>query len=195
MASRESIRKKIRNKRRSLSELERETAATRFAEHFSRTKLFNNSKHIAFYLANDGELDPTGLMEIAWSMGKTCYLPVLTANHDKSLLFATYTPGDPLAYNQFGIGEPYVAARDRVKARALDLIIMPLVAFDKKGNRIGMGGGYYDRTLSYLRSRTSWFRPKLVGIGYEFQMVKKIDAENWDVPLTYVATENGLMQC
>jgi len=133
------------------------------------------------------------LLDIAWSMGKECYLPVLTANHDKSLLFAPYAPGDPLIYNRFGIGEPYVAARHRVKARHLDLIIVPLVAFDNKGNRLGMGGGFYDRTLGYLKTRSLWMKPRLVGIGYSLQKVNAIDSQSWDVPLTCIATEDGVI--
>ena len=190
MASRESIRKTMREKRRSLSLAQRSIAAEQFADHFSKTKVFINSQRIAFYLANDGELDPAPLLAIAWSMGKSCYLPVLTANHDKSLLFAPYEPGDPLVYNRYGIGEPHVAARYREKAKILDLIVVPLVAFDDEGNRIGMGGGYYDRTLGYLNSRSSWLKPKLVGIGYDLQRVKSINNESWDVPLTYICTES-----
>ena len=192
MSARNSIRKTMREKRRALSHQQRAIAAEQFAEHFSKTKIFINSDRIAFYMANDGELDPAVLMEIAWEMGKACYLPVLTANHDKSLMFAPYEPGHPLVYNRFGIGEPYVAARRRIKARQLDLVVMPLVAFDKKGNRIGMGGGYYDRTLHYLRSRSNWLKPKLVGIGYEFQLVNEIDVESWDVPLAYISTESTM---
>lgn len=192
MASRNSIRKTMRDKRRALSIEQRTQAAEQFANHFSKSRIFINSDRIAFYLANDGELDPAPLLEIACSMGKSCYLPVLTANHEKSLLFAPYEPGDPLVYNQFGIGEPHIAARHRIKARQLDLIVMPLVAFDNKGNRIGMGGGYYDRTLGYLTSRSSWLKPKLVGAGYELQRVDLIENENWDVPLTYICTETEL---
>lgn len=184
----------MRDKRRALSLAKRSAAAEQFAEHFSKTKVFINSQRIAFYLANDGELDPAPLLHIAWSMGKLCYLPVLTANHDKSLLFAPYEPGDQLVYNRFGIGEPQVAARHRVKSRQLDLIVMPLVAFDNKGNRIGMGGGYYDRTLAYLNMHSSWLKPKLVGIGYQLQQVDSIDSQSWDVPLTYICTESNLIK-
>jgi len=140
-------------------------------------------------MANDGELDPCYLMGDAWARGKICYLPVLMHTHDKSLLFARYEPDASMVYNQFGIPEPSVGARHKIKARNLDLIIMPLVAFDKMGNRIGMGGGYYDRTLAFLNARTRWYKPRLVGIGYSFQQVVSINSESWDVPLSYIATE------
>jgi 5-formyltetrahydrofolate cyclo-ligase len=192
--SRANLRAQIRAQRRALSERQREDYALQFASHFSKSRLFQNSQRIAFYMANDGELDPSELMAIAWSMGKECFLPVLTAPHDKSLLFAKYDPDEPLVYNQFGIPEPFVAARHRIKARTLDLIIMPLVAFDEQGNRIGMGGGYYDRTLAFLKARTQWHKPRLAGIGYGFQQVASIDNESWDVPLTYIATEKKLLK-
>jgi len=145
-------------------------------------------------MANDGELDPFYLMATAWEMGKHCYLPVLTPTHDKSLLFAPYEPDAPLVHNQFGIPEPRIAARHLIKARNLDLVIMPLVAFDRRGNRIGMGGGYYDRTLGFLNARTQWRKPRLVGIGYSFQEVSSIGSEPWDVPLGYMATERDLVK-
>lgn len=193
MTSRHSLRKEIRAKRRALSPHQQETCAQQFADHFFKSHLFRNSDRIAFYMANDGELDPSYLMAAAWAIGKKCYLPVLMHLHDKSLLFASYEPDMPMNYNQFGIPEPAVSARHRIKARNLDLIIMPLVAFDKRGNRIGMGGGYYDRTLAFLNARTQWHKPRLVGIGYSFQEVSSINNESWDVPLSYIATEKKII--
>jgi 5-formyltetrahydrofolate cyclo-ligase len=193
MTSRNSLRSKIRAQRRALSSHQQEVYAQQFAGHFAKTHLFKNSDRIAFYMANDGELDPSYLMANAWAMGKKCYLPVLMHLHDKSLLFAPYEPDVAMTYNQFGIPEPAVSARHRIKARNLDLIVMPLVAFDKKGNRIGMGGGYYDRTLGFLNARTQWHKPRLVGIGYSFQEVASINSESWDVPLSYIATEKDFI--
>ncbi|WP_455196894.1 5-formyltetrahydrofolate cyclo-ligase [Kaarinaea lacus] len=193
MTSRNSLRKQIRAQRRALSSHQQEVYAQQFAGHFAKTHLFRNNDRIAFYMANDGELDPSYLMASAWAMGKKCYLPVLMHLHDKSLLFAPYEPDMQMNYNQFGIPEPAVAARHRIKASNLDLIIMPLVAFDKEGNRIGMGGGYYDRTLGFLNARTHWHKPRLVGIGYSFQEVPVIESESWDVALSYIATEKYLI--
>ena len=193
MTSRKSLRTQIRAQRRALSPHQQEIYAQQFAGHFVKSTLFRNSERIAFYMANDGELDPSYLMANAWAMGKKCYLPVLMHLHDKSLLFAPYELDMLMNYNQFGIAEPAVSARHRMKARNLDLIIMPLVAFDKEGNRIGMGGGYYDRTLGFLNARTSWHKPRLVGIGYSFQAVPSINSESWDVRLSYIATEKDFI--
>ncbi len=194
MTSRNSIRSQLRTKRRALTPHQQEDFAQQFANHFAKTAMFRKSERIAFYVANDGELDPSHLMANAWAMGKKCYLPVLTPTHEKSLLFAPYEPDAPMSFNQFGIPEPTVSARHRLKARYLDLIIMPLVAYDKKGNRLGMGGGYYDRTLSFLNVRARWIKPRIVGLGYSFQEVPSIESESWDVPLSYIATEHNLIK-
>lgn len=193
MNSRSKLRNELRGKRRALSPQQRSQYAEQFARHFSKTPLFRNSKRIAFYLANDGELDVSGVMAIAWAMGKQCFLPVLMEVHDKRLLFAEYQPDAPLVTNQFGIPEPHVSKKHCFSARQLDLILMPLVGFDTRGNRIGMGGGYYDRSLAYLKIRSSWYKPVLAGVGYSFQQVDVIASEPWDVPMRYVATELKLL--
>ena len=193
MDARQKIRQNIRKQRRALTLRERDEYAEQLAAHFTSTKLFRNARRIALYLANDGELDPVFIQLAAESMGKTCYLPVLLAPFANRLMFARYNFGDALVSNCFGIGEPVVAAGDRVSSRELDLVLMPLVAFDDMGNRIGMGGGFYDRTFSFLSTRTIWRKPALVGLAYGFQEQKKIPHQSWDVPLHYVATENQLI--
>jgi len=192
MKSRQQLRKAMRQTRRALSPQQRECAARQFAQRFSKTRLFINSQHVAFYMTNDGELDPLPLMDIAWSMGKTCYLPVLDAPYQKKLLFAQYRKKDPVIFNRYGIAEPVVAACRRVRAQQLDLVLTPLVAFDRRGNRIGMGGGFYDRSFAFLRQREQWIKPRLVGVGYSFQEIDAIEGQSWDVPLSAIATDCGL---
>jgi 5-formyltetrahydrofolate cyclo-ligase len=187
MTSRVKVRQQMRSQRRALSDKQILNYATNFALSFSKSKTFCNAQHIAFYMANDGELDLSPLINIAWSRGKTCYLPVLNAPYDKRLKFAKYIKGVPMGRNRYGIDEPMVAAREHRLGINLDLILTPLVAFDDKGHRIGMGGGYYDRTFACQRHRQYWHRPKLIGVGYDFQRVKKIKAESWDVPLHSIA--------
>jgi 5-formyltetrahydrofolate cyclo-ligase len=123
-------------------------------------------------------------------MGKVCYLPVITPR--QSLWFAPYAEGDPLALNRFGIPEPARPGLSLVGARALDLILTPLVAFDDQGHRLGMGGGFYDRTLSFLRQRHAWHKPRLLGVAHELQRISALTAEPWDVPLDGVATDMQL---
>lgn len=76
----------------------------------------------------------------------------------------------------------------------LDLIILPLVAFDLSGNRLGMGGGFYDRTLSFKHQRCHWKGPKLIGIAHELQRVDLLPVNDWDIPLDAVITEQKLYQ-
>jgi len=112
---------------------------------------------------------------------------VLAPFSRQRLWFARYTPGDALAANRYGIPEPVV--RELIKPWALDLILTPLVAFDTTGHRIGMGGGYYDRSLAFLHSRQHWQKPCRLGLAYEFQKQVMIEPNPWDIPLDGIATE------
>jgi 5-formyltetrahydrofolate cyclo-ligase len=96
-----------------------------------------------------------------------------------------------LQENRFGIPEPCVPARALVRAQLLDLILVPLVAFDASGNRLGMGGGYYDRSLAFVAQRQHWRKPHVVGLAYEFQRVARMPANAWDVPLAAVVTNRS----
>ncbi len=105
-----------------------------------------------------------------------------------TLLFASVTVQTRYADNRYGIKEPLVKSADIIGAERLDLVLMPLVAFDESGNRIGMGGGFYDRTFAFKQSRSEK-KPYLIGIAHEIQKVDAIAAEHWDVPLTMVVTD------
>jgi 5-formyltetrahydrofolate cyclo-ligase len=153
---------------------------------------YARARRLATYLASDGELDPARLVERAWASGRRCYLPVLIDRPWPHLRFAPHTPDTRFVPNRFGIPEPDVPRRKLLPARELDLLLLPLVAFDAQGNRLGMGGGYFDRTLAYQRQR-AWRRPRLLGIGYAFQQVAGLDAASWDVPLHGVVTERGML--
>ena len=188
-----TLRQQIRDKRRNLSDSEREHAAFLLCERIASSREFQRSKHIAFYLSNDGEMDLSLLIEHAWQKGKHCYLPVLAEPNTQRLWFIPYTPETKLMNNRFGIPEPIHSNKTRLrKTLSLDLILMPLVAFDELGNRMGMGGGFYDRTLSYLRHRLYWHKPTLLGVAYEFQKQKQLETNDWDIPLQSIATEKNL---
>jgi 5-formyltetrahydrofolate cyclo-ligase len=135
-------------------------------------------------------MDPLPLLRLAHARHKRCYLPVLRPHPRRKLWFVEYRPGEPLARNAFGIPEPRLRNRRIRLPWALDLLLVPLVAFDANCNRLGMGGGYYDRTLAYLAQRRRWRRPLLVGIAHECQRVDVVPTNPWDVPLDMVATED-----
>ena len=193
MDKRQQVRQQMRAQRSTLSTAEREDRALQLSSHFLHSRLFNNSQRIALYLSNDGEMDPWPIIEAAWQRHKQCYLPVLGLRPGNRLWFIPYHPAGKLTNNRFGIPEPVHARQQRsLKPQSLDLILMPLVAFDQHGNRLGMGGGFYDRTLSFLHHRHSWRKPRLIGLAYEFQRVDHLPNQHWDVPLDAIVTENRI---
>lgn len=143
---------------------------------------FVSANTVAVYLAADGEVDTQPLIELAWRAGKQVYLPVLWG---KCLRFARYRPHAALRRNRLGIAEPAVKSYRSI-AR-LDLILMPLVGFDDRGGRLGMGGGFYDRSFARLPAKRR--RPARVGLAHACQHVDSLPLEPWDVPLTAVATD------
>jgi len=181
----------MRARRRGLGQPEREHAAQNLAQHLYTSRLFLRGARIAFYLPMDGEIDPTLLIEQARAMNKRCFLPVLNPLTPGRLWFAPYGEDEPLHYNRFNIPEPVLKGKHMVPAWALDLILLPLVAFDAQGNRLGMGGGFYDRTLAFLSRRRHWRKPRLLGLAYEFQKVPALHREPWDIPLHGIVTERG----
>lgn len=191
-AGRQALRRAMRERRRALTAAEQARAAQRLAARVSATRLFRVSRRIALYLPNDGEIDPQPLLERMSSAHKRCYLPILSRLRHDRLWFAPYQPGTPLAGNRFGIPEPVVPARSWVRAQDLDLILLPLVAFDLRGNRLGMGGGFYDKSLAFLRTRARWRKPHLVGLAHEFQRVENLGPFPWDVPLSAVVTDHTI---
>ena len=192
MTERSNIRRHMRQARRALSETQRFECAVALANRVKDHPLFKQSRHLAAYFAVDGEMDPSRLIEQAWSMDKTVYMPALKPCCDNRLWFTPYHPGDRLIPNRFGIPEPVRACHTRVSPLKLDLVLAPLVAFDDQGNRMGMGGGYYDRSFAFLRRRKLWRRPRLMGLAYEFQREARLQALPWDIPLNAIATETRL---
>jgi 5-formyltetrahydrofolate cyclo-ligase len=186
------LRQNLRARRRALSADEQHQAARRLAVNLTGTRLFLTSRRIACYLPNDGEVDSAPVIEHIRRLRKTLYLPVLSRlSHDR-LWFAEAGPKTKLVPNRFGIPEPVVKSRDLVRAQELDLILLPLVGFDDQGNRLGMGGGFYDRSLEFLRHRNHWRKPHLLGIAYDFQRVNGLAADPWDIPLQGVITDRAV---
>jgi 5-formyltetrahydrofolate cyclo-ligase len=186
------LRQRIRQQRKSLTRTEAEDCAEQLAQRAARHTLILQSQHIAAYLAADGEIDPWPLLQLLWGLGKNIYLPVLVPFSNGQLWFAKFNPADKLVLNRFGIPEP--EQRRLIKPCALNLVLTPLVAFDGNGHRIGMGGGYYDRSFAFLRRRRHWRKPRLLGLAYELQRQASIKPNDWDIPLDAVATEAHIYQ-
>jgi 5-formyltetrahydrofolate cyclo-ligase len=188
MQSRRSLRSNMRIQRRDLSKSARTAMSEALARHVRKSLRIRRARRIACYLSNDGEVDLGPALDVMRANGTQVLLPAL---HGGALWFLPYGGDTALVPNRFGIPEPAVPARTRCRARDLDLVLMPLVAFDATGNRLGMGGGFYDRTFSYLRNRVVWHKPLLIGVAYEFQRLESLPARPWDVPLHGVVTERG----
>ena len=188
-----SIRAQKRALRNRLTCLEQTEHAIRLANQVARLQPFRTSRRIACYLANDGEIDPTYVVHAAWKMRKRVYLPVLSP-FQRKLYFAPYQDGMEMHINRFGIPEPACSPVNWLRPWQLDLMLLPLVAFDGNGNRLGMGGGFYDRSLAYRQSRTRSLKPKLIGLAHELQHEPQLAANSWDIPLDIIATEERVIQ-
>ncbi|MEO4049291.1 5-formyltetrahydrofolate cyclo-ligase [Pseudomonas sp. CAU 1711] len=187
--SRAALRRQLRQARRQLSPLQQKRAARALYRQLAQHPLFRRARHIALYLPNDGEIDPRPLLHEAKRRGKACYLPVLHRWPCTRMDFQRVRPREALVRNRFRIEEPQPQAARQRRAWALDLVLLPLVGFDEHGGRLGMGGGFYDRSLAYLRLRKNWHKPTLLGLAHECQKVDRLALASWDVRLQGVVTE------
>ena len=181
--SRPQLRRLLRKARRALSRAEQRQAAEGLYRQLAQDPLFRRARHVSLYLPMDGEIDPRLLLREAQRRGKKTYLPVLSAWPRTKMVFQRVTPGERFRPNRFRSPEPRIDARKQRKIWALDLILMPLVGFDDQGGRLGMGGGFYDRSLAYQARRKAWQKPVLLGLAHECQKVGKLAVASWDVPL------------
>ncbi len=183
---RRQLRRELRAKRRALPDTLRAQADRAIHANLRSLPEYRRARRIALYLAFDGEPSLGPLVEAARRQRKRLYVPVLRG---MTMTFAELERGATLAPNFFGIMEPKVG--EKIDARELDLVLTPLVAFDDRGVRIGVGRGYYDRAFKFLRHRSHWRRPKLLGVAYELQRVASLTPSSWDVPLWGAVTEAG----
>lgn len=157
--------------------------------HLIELNLFRPKSKLGLYLAQNGEMDLTPAIEYACKNHVECYLPIV--QHNSTLLFAPYLPTSKMKPNAFNIPEPVFESQAMIPAQALDVMLIPLVVFDHRGNRIGMGKGYYDRTLSG-QCKTG-LDPSLIGCAHALQQVDAIEPNEWDVALDAIVTENGII--
>jgi 5-formyltetrahydrofolate cyclo-ligase len=186
------VRRQMRVRRRALSGSQRRIAAARFARIAHLSRLLRPGRRIAVYLAHDGEADPRLLIQAARRNGCELYLPAITDYRLHRMRFLRYDDTAQLQVNRYGIAEPDRRRARHIPVRCLDWILVPLAAVDARGTRIGSGAGFYDRCLQHLRCGRRWRRPKLIGLGYEFQRVAKLARQPWDVPLDALLTEQAL---
>ncbi|HYG07210.1 MAG TPA: 5-formyltetrahydrofolate cyclo-ligase [Stenotrophomonas sp.] len=188
-ADRDALRATLRERRRALPAVTRIAAADALAERLLALPFAPASGYVAGYWALDGEI---GLHRWQLSLPadvRYC-LPTL---HGKVLRFAPWRPGQALKANRYGIPEPDTDPALALPAEAMSLVVAPLVGFDAAGHRLGMGGGWYDRSFAFRARQAA--PPWLVGVGFGVQQVAALDAESWDVPLDAICTEAATHLC
>lgn len=189
------LRGEMRAERRALSPRQQRKHSLAMARRIVRWHPFMKARRIAFYISSDGEMDLAPVIEHSRRAGKRIYLPVLHPFGGNKLWFSEWCHGDNLRLNRFAIPEPVARLRKPLFAIRLDLILMPLVAFDSYCMRVGMGGGYYDRSLSFRNRHPRMKRPLLVGVAHELQHVRRLSARAWDVTTDAVVTEQRILDC
>ena len=184
-----AIRNKIKAQRNALSPDDAADASIDISRRLWSLPVLSRARRIACYFPVGREVDCRFFVSAAWERGRTVLLPVLNGSE---LKFSNYDSSTIFLRNQHDIPEPAVTKSQLTRPQNIDVVLTPLVAFDAKGNRIGMGGGYYDRSFRFMRNRTAWHRPTLIGLAYDFQKVPKIKARSWDIPLQFVVTEKHI---
>ncbi|MFN2328257.1 MAG: 5-formyltetrahydrofolate cyclo-ligase [Chromatocurvus sp.] len=185
-AEKQSLRRQLRARRRDVNEDQRQIAANRAATLVQRLPGWHQATRVACYLATPEEFDCSPLLLAAQSAGKYTFLPGMAQG--TVLHFLQYTAGDSLREARYGIFQPMETAA-AVSVTALDIMFLPLVAWNTRGMRLGMGAGYYDRALSDAKPAL------LVGVGYDCQEHDSLPREAWDVPMDYVLTGTRLVKC
>lgn len=181
-------RKLLRSQRRELSAKQQGIMADQIAANLCSQSFFLRAKRVGIYLANEGEVNPSIIYDICQKSGKQLFLPVIHPFKQNRLHFAKIKPDSRVTNNRFGILEPCIKGATLSPPWSLDLILMPLVGFDRRGNRLGMGGGFYDRTFAFTANKPSP-APQLIGLAYSFQELKAIKPQPWDIPVSGIVTE------
>ncbi|HEY6985116.1 MAG TPA: 5-formyltetrahydrofolate cyclo-ligase [Rhodanobacteraceae bacterium] len=187
-----ALRKQLRERRAAIGASERVAAAGALVAQLEAIPEFLTDTNVAGYWAVAGELPLAAVIGGLRGRGQVYHLPII--DEQRHLRFAPWWPGGAIEMNRFGIPEPKHALT-RLMPDAMDVVLVPLVGFDRLGYRLGFGGGYYDRTFAFLRRLARPAKPLLVGIGYAVQEVEHIEPTEWDVKLDYVATERELLDC
>jgi 5-formyltetrahydrofolate cyclo-ligase len=172
---------------------EQHIGATHIKDRLIRHHKVRDASTIALYLANDGELDLKEFIAWCFRNNKQVYLPVLHPFCQGHLLFLHYSEQSKLVKNKYQIPEPKLDVTKVLPLHQLDVLITPLVAFDHEGNRLGMGGGFYDRTLAHWQKESDngmahAAKPYPIGVAHKCQQVDKVPTEHWDIPIPEILT-------
>lgn len=189
-----TLRKSLRQQRQKLSWQQQKQHETLACQHLLSSPYLEKAKKVAVFLSQDGELGTRSVIEALWQQSQIeLYLPALETQPNWHMGFSPYRKDSKMQNNRFNIPEPDVSFEQHQSGEEMDLVLMPLVGFDLKGNRLGMGGGFYDRTFEFKLKKPQLKKPLLIGWAHACQQVEQLPNEPWDVPLDAIITENGLI--
>ena len=188
-----AARRRLRELRLGLDPRARAAAQRAIRSRLEQLGIFRRGARVALYLPMPGEVDLRPSFDDAAGRGVLLYVPRITSHRGRRMVFAPWTRGAPQRRNTLGIAEPSSMAGRR-PAVGIDVVVLPVVGFDHRGNRLGMGAGYYDRALRRRQDAArAWRRPLLVGVAFACQELPAIAASPWDVPLDLIVTERGII--
>lgn len=189
MLDRNLLRQSLYQKRQQLSLQDQQNYTGQIITHCLQSSFFLKSESVACYLAVRHEVSCDKLIRMIFKEDKKCYLPVVHEREAGKMHFIRYFAKEKLEKNRYGILEPHFSNELEISPEKLDLIVLPVVGFNRQGARLGSGGGYYDRALATLSAK----RPTLVGLAYSLQEVPELIAEPWDVKLDLIITEKEII--
>jgi 5-formyltetrahydrofolate cyclo-ligase len=191
-AQRRELRQSLAERRKALAPAERIAAAQGLRRSLEQLPEYLTDARVAGYWATQGELPLNLVIPPLAQRGQQFLLPVVSKG--QTLKFAPWHAGEDVQPNRYGIPEP-TDTSELFEPFQIDLVLVPLLGFDRRGHRLGYGGGYYDRSFAFLNDQVRPTEPLLVGIAYAFQELPQLDEADWDVPLDFIATERELIDC
>ena len=193
-ADKAALRRVLRARRKAVDASTRAVAGRALVRLALRHRLLTRGSRIGLYFPAKGEIDVLPLLERAMKMGVQCYFPIVPARGKKKLWFSRLGKRPSWVLNRYGIPEHQHPLTARLRVKRLDLLFMPLLGFDLRGYRLGMGGGYYDASLAHLKRFRAWKRPRVLGVAFSVQQVGRVPDDPWDIPLDGVLTEREYRQ-
>lgn len=187
-AEKKRLRQQYKTLRLAQPVAHRMQAAEAIANQLGNLSEWNAANYIAGYWACGGEV-PLHIVQMRTQAPKIWCLPVVQS--DNTLKFAPWRSGDDLVSNHFGIPEPDIAPTSALDAASMSIVLLPLLAYTRNGQRLGMGGGYYDRSFAFRNSDTKL--PLLVGVAYSCQEVESLPSEAWDIKLDLLINEHEVV--
>lgn len=185
MLDKAALRKMLREARLSLTPDMIVSYSQKITDTLLTLTSFRQAIRIGCYLPMQNEVDLSSFIQQVWQMKKQSCLPVLNSLNEMD--FYIYTPATELIKNKYGIDEPNRLTHQKINPEHLDLLLIPLVAFDAQGNRLGQGAGFYDRYLAHYQKTEK--KPTTIGIGYELQKIDHLPIDKWDIPLDFIVSE------